>query len=99
MTRRERADEPSEFVEMCRDLTEERKKRHQEWHVANMRILEAAPFKYTVTAKGTCLLFREIGKPNVDFYPHTGRWKAGARMYSGGAAAFVKWYQKQRTRA
>jgi hypothetical protein len=96
MSRRERADEPSDFVENCRDLDAMRRKRHQEWFDTNMRILQAAPFRFMMTANGTCLLFREVGKPNVDFYPHTGRWKAGATMHRGGAAQFVKWYQKQR---
>ena len=46
--------------------------------------------------KETVLLFRENGKPKVDFYPHTGRWQIPNKneLRSGGAEDFLKWYNK-----
>ena len=46
-----------------------------------------------VETKETVFLLRESGRPKVDFYPHTGRWKVGNKMHRGGAMAFHKWYQ------
>jgi hypothetical protein len=56
-----------------------------------MELLEGMSFVF----KRTVCLFREEGKPKVDFYPHTGRWKVKHRMYKGGAASFISWYSKQ----
>jgi hypothetical protein len=46
---------------------------------------------------GACL-FREPGKPRVDFYPSTGRWRTVGRepekVHRGGARAFIAWYAK-----
>ena len=48
--------------------------------------------------KETVLLFRENGKPKVDFYPHTGRWRVPDKneLRSGGAEDFLNWYDKQK---
>jgi len=46
----------------------------------------------------TAMMFREKGKPKVDFFPHTGRWKVGGpkqEVLSGGAGKFQLWYEKQ----
>ena len=51
----------------------------------------------------TSCLFREAGKPRVDFYPHTGRWRVVGvekfRTKGGGAKVFLVWYEKQGTKA
>jgi hypothetical protein len=61
----------------------------------NRHIIEnATGIKYSVSANNT-LLFREAGKPKVDFYLSTGRWKVNNRAMKGGALAFLKWYNKQ----
>jgi hypothetical protein len=83
-------------------LDEERKARHAEWHVANMAVLRASGVPFT--ERPTACLFRETGKPKVDFFPHTGRWvivgtpggtKRANRQTTGGAAKFLAWYAKQ----
>ena len=53
---------------------------------------------YTVSNFGQTFSFREVGKPPVDFYPSTGRWRVvglGNKTYNGGATAFLAWYRKQ----
>lgn len=44
-------------------------------------------------------MFRESGKPKVDFYPSSGKWKVagigGGTMMEGGAETFLTWYAKQ----
>jgi len=53
-------------------------------------------------AKSYSILFREVGKPKVDFYYTKGNWrvndkkyKGGFRMMYGGWRNFLKWYQNQ----
>ena len=70
--------------------------RHAKLFELNHAILKASGYKYET--KPTALLFREGGKPSVDFYPHTGRWKDNSdknRMHKGGAAKFLDWYIKR----
>ena len=58
----------------------------------NTSVLEKSGLVYSVTSNGT-MLFREAGKPRVDFYPSTGRWKkVGGKAKKGGATKFIKWY-------
>lgn len=76
-----------------RELAQER---HARWKAANLEALRKSglPFEERPEA----CLFRAPGKPQVDFYPSTGRWRvvAGQRKtYRGGAAAFLAWYAKQ----
>lgn len=70
--------------------------RHAEWKAANLEALRKSgiPFEERPEA----CLFRAPGKPLVDFYPSTGRWRvvAGQRKtLRGGAVAFLAWYAKQ----
>jgi hypothetical protein len=76
-----------------------RQARHLEWKRTNMGVLEAAGIEFRSTNNGETLLFRERGKPKVDFYPSTGRWRVAgvSRAFSGGAEAFLRWYAKERT--
>ena len=72
--------------------------RHAARFVANVAILKAS--KLVFIERSTALLFREEGKPAVDFYPHTGRWRkiglgpAYNATMGGGAQAFLEWYNK-----
>ena len=83
----------SETIETFRDMAEQRKARHKQWNAHNRQVLVEANMIFT--DKGETLLFRESGKPQVDFYPSTGRWKVDGIMYSGGAKRFLEWYQAQ----
>lgn len=63
----------------------------------NMAIIEASGLPYTASDEGRCLSFRQSGKPMVDFYPETGRWRRMKPKWVGGlgAQAFLDWYQAQ----
>lgn len=74
--------------------------RHAEWKQKNMAVLGESGAIFTVTNHGETLLFRQPGKPKVDFYPSTGRWRivgATSKTFSGGAQSFLNWYAKQAT--
>lgn len=82
---------------------------HEPWRQKNLAILRASGLAFTERADA--LIFREPGKPRVDFYPATGRWRvvgegpdrrfrAGqrgedGRTFRGQARAFLAWYAKQ----
>lgn len=75
-----------------------RQERHLKWHQRNVAALVTSGLKYRSVNDGESLLFREPGKPKVDFYPSTGRWRivgAQSKTFRGGAAAFIGWYAKQ----
>jgi hypothetical protein len=90
--------------------SEDRSARHAEWYAENMAALRASGLRFE--ERPTSVLFREPGKPRVDFYPHTGRWRvvgerpdpkarrrgADGRTLRGGAKAFLGWYAKQEAR-
>jgi hypothetical protein len=73
------------------------KARRTQRDLENRQALVASGVPFT--DRGTALLFRVRGKPPVDFYPTTGRWRvpSRARVWSGGATAFLRWYQGQTT--
>lgn len=85
-----------------RQLTSER---HTAWKAENLAALQASgvPFE----RRPESCLFRQPGKPKVDFYPSTGRWRevgapraeklihAEGVTFRGGAVAFLKWYARQ----
>lgn len=77
-----------------RAMTKDKKDRHSAWCEHNIEILSVRMAGRYIQHETVCL-FREQGKPKVDFYPHTGRWKSGTKMYRGGANAFCAWYDKQ----
>ena len=83
--------------EMGEALRDCRKERHAEWREKNLAALRASGLRFA--ERETAVLFREGGKPSVDFYPHTGRWRvvgAGrSQTMRGGAKAFLAWYAKQ----
>lgn len=79
-----------EVFDMMRN---EKKERHNEWYEKNMKLLNESGLSFI--KKDTVCLFREKDNLKIDFYPHTGRWKHGNKMYRGGAGSFIKWYLKR----
>ena len=77
--------------EIFKAMNEDKKQRHSDGFGKNMRLLEGMRFVF----KETVCLFRETGKPKIDFYPHTGRWKSKNKIHRGGAISFINWYSKQ----
>jgi hypothetical protein len=73
-----------------------RQQQHAEWKRMNMAALNASSVVFTTTNYGETLLFREPGKPKVDFYPSTGRWRVAGvkKTFSGGAQRFLGWYKR-----
>ena len=69
----------------------------QAQRLENTAIIEASGIPFTVSDEGRCLSFRETGKPMVDFYPETGRWRRMKPKWVGGlgAEAFLNWYRAQ----
>lgn len=86
--------------EIFRELKEVKKEQRQYRYEKNLEILKNHSSKIKYKHKHTVCLFREKGKPLVDFYPHTGRWKVVGKentghVYRGGAKPFLNWYEKQ----
>ena len=86
------------LVDDYRDYRATKKKQHEKWFQINTRILKESRTPFT--EHDTVYLFRVDGKPSVDFYPHTGRWKKNTgsgkkKMFRGGAKAFLNWYERQ----
>lgn len=84
----------SDTAEMGRALQAAKKERHAEWKRLNMAALTASGLPFRETNCGESILFREPGKPKVDFFPSTGRWRVAGvkKTFRGGAKAFVRWY-------
>jgi len=75
-----------------------RQRQHADWKERNLAALNASAVIFTTTNNGETLLFRESGKPKVDFYPSTGRWRVAGltKTLRGGARAFLSWYESQK---
>jgi len=84
-----------DMAEVFNDMQSAKKARHKAWHEKNRDTIKESGLPYK--DRGEALLFRETGKPKVDFYPSTGRWRTASegRTFRGGAEAFLKWYAKQ----
>lgn len=68
---------------------------HRAWHQQNFDAIKTAGLRYTVTNDGLCIVIREVGKPQVDFYPSTGRWRVvgkSPQTFGGHAEKFLRWY-------
>lgn len=79
-------------------LTDLRKEQHREWKDENTDAIRTSKIPYRAANNGETLIFREPGKPKVDFYPSTGRWRnvsTNGRTMGGGAMTFLDWYSKQ----
>jgi len=80
-------------------LTDLRKAQHREWKDENLDVIRSSRIPYRSTNNGESLLFREPGKPKVDFFPSTGRWRVvsgNARTMGGHAMKFLEWYAEQK---
>lgn len=89
------SDDDDDLASDYRAMKEERKERHAEWNKINTETINKSGIPYRL-AGGQTMLFREPGKPRVDFYPSTGRWRVnGQRAVSGGARKFLDWYKQQ----
>lgn len=76
-------------------LTHLRKAQHREWKAENLDLLRTSGLTYRLTNNNETAVFRELGKPKVDFYPSTGRWRivgANSRTMGGHALKFIEWY-------
>jgi hypothetical protein len=78
------------------DLKALKQAQHREWKQQNMDVLNQSGIPFTSKNFGEHLMFRERGKPKVDFYPSTGRWKVTGKGITGGhAERFLEWYRQQ----
>lgn len=82
---------------------------HDKARTENLALLRESGLRFA--ERPDAVLFREPGKPRVDFYPPTGRWRLvgegpdrrfrccqrgeDGRTFRGGARAFLAWYAKQ----
>lgn len=71
---------------------------HATWNRINTKAIKKSGIPYL--DRGETFCFREEGKPKVDFYPSTGRWREVGTSerkptLRGGAKAFLGWYRKQ----
>jgi hypothetical protein len=80
-----------------RAFKEHKKSVRQSRFEKNMKFFEEhmkGRYEYKVGA--SVILLRETGKPKIDFYPHTGRWKCRGKMFGG--IDFLSWYEKKKTK-
>lgn len=86
-------DDWKDFGEVMRNA---RQQRHANWKAENTALIEASGIPFTVTNNGEALVIRERGRPRIDFYPSTGRWRVdNLRTLGGHAERFLKWYKEQ----
>lgn len=72
--------------------------RHAYWMAINGKKLKKAGLQFEV--KGDVYLFREAGKPKVNFWPSTCRWlivglRETQQSQSGSVEKFITWYKSQ----
>ena len=100
------ADYQSHNFEFRVDISDWVRKKHKEYfYPINVRIIEQSGLRYGLSNDGSVIMFREKGKPMVDFYPSSGRWRIvgtatiqkmqPAPKESRGAKAFLNWYERQ----
>lgn len=75
-------------------MKQETKERHANWKIENTAIIEKSGLLFRKAGPET-FVFRETGKPKVDFYPSTGRWRdlTNSKTNGGGANKFLEWYK------
>jgi hypothetical protein len=61
----------------------------------NTKDLDAAGIPYTVKNDGYMYAIRVPGKPRIDFYPTTNRWRVDGETMYGPAKRLIGWYKKQ----
>lgn len=59
----------------------------------NMEALRKSGLTFSETNSGDILVFRERGKPTVEFYARRSRWKVRGRSATqfGSTTAFIEW--------
>lgn len=64
----------------------------------NLTALRASGLVFTETNSGDILVFRERGKPTVEFYTRRSRWKVRGRSITqfGSTGQFIAWLAKFR---
>jgi hypothetical protein len=97
MTMTDPRDDPAAAADARRNLRQEEKQQRKRDALA---AIELSGFAYRLTNNSENVLFREPGKPHVDFYPSTGKWRRihdGSHGYinSGGVEVFLEWYARQ----
>lgn len=67
---------------------------------ADLARIEGSGFACMPKNNGETIAFRSPDKPQVDFYPSTGRWRVvgGYNTMAGGADKFLKWYKDKGTK-
>jgi len=80
-----------DFIALNTKLKSDKARRRNE----AVDVLDEHDFEYMAVNQGTTFLFREPGKPKVDLYPTTNKWKSGNRLYHGTIKNFIRWYMKQ----
>lgn len=75
----------------------EQKRRHSDNRRYARALFADSGLVYEERNLAEAILLREPGKPKVDYYPSTGRWRVAGepRTYNGGPEAFFAWYEKQ----
>jgi len=89
----------SDTIDAFRAMRDHYRGEHANNKAINLALIQQSGLKFRVTNNGECLVFRERGKPSVDFYPSSGRWRdvgPSKRNYNGGAEAFLRWYADQK---
>lgn len=83
--------------EVCNAMRAATQQRHADRKERNTETLLRSNLTLTIKSGGEVILFREQGKPKVDFYPSTGRWRIPDKnkTFRGGAESFLRWYAKQ----
>ncbi len=62
---------------------------------AYLELLQKSGIPFEISNRGETLIFRPSNRPNVLFWPATGKWrvsKPGAKTFNGGATSFLSWY-------
>jgi hypothetical protein len=87
-----------ETTDVFRAMHEATRQQHAKWKEMNMEALRLSPFPYRLSKNSETAMFRIKGKPHVDFYPSTGRWRVvgqgKSRPFSGGAKLFLAWFRE-----
>lgn len=86
--------------DVYRKVNQDKKERHSMWHKQNMATLNQFLLEVSHLIKnyGQAVVIyanEKLHKPQVVFYPSTGRWRSQNKTHSGGAKAFLNWYKKQ----
>jgi hypothetical protein len=91
------------LYDMLKELSKEKKAKRIERNLSKLddfkKELETRGIQFE--EKPHCLMFREPGKPKVDYYQHKGNWRINDKKYEGnfkmvygGPDKFLNWYDK-----